>query len=157
MPSEVVLWRIFAALKALLTAHAPLTALIGTKPVGGAPAIYDDGAVPQAATSTAGWLPYVTIGAGTQVSRDSFGADNAAKYGYTCTLQVKVVGQTSEENGLQILSAARTAMRPGTNLTLTGYAFAYVHEFDVVGTLVSIQSGVTTREWPAIVRVECHD
>jgi hypothetical protein len=149
VPSEVVLWRIFAALKALMAAHAPLVALLASKSVGTGPAIYDDGSVPQAAT-----MPYLTIGAGTQVARDTF-----QESGYTCTLQVKVVGQTSEENGLKILSAARTPIKPGTNLTLTGYTFeeSYVDTFEVHPTIVTTLAGVTTREWPAILRVEVHD
>lgn len=158
MPSEVVLWRIYAALKALMAAHAPLTALIGTKPVGTGPAIYGEGAVPQAATSGDAWSPYVTVGAGTQVSRDTLGMDGTAKYGYSCTLQVKVVGQRiSEEAGMKILSAARYPIRPGLDLTLTGYQFAYVDTFEIYPTLVTTEAGVITRQWPAIVRVELHD
>lgn len=158
MPSEVVLWRIYAALKALLAAHAPLTALIGTKPVGSGAAIYDEGSVPQAATSGDAWLPYVTVGAGTQVSRDTFGADGAPKYGYSCTLQVKVVGQRiSEEAGMKILSAVRYAIRPGLDLTLAGYQFAYVDTFEVFPTITTTEAGVVTRQWPAILRVELHD
>lgn len=160
MPSEVVLWRIYAALKALLTAYAPLTVSLGTKPVGGAPAIYDEGSVPQSYTSVNGWLPFITIGAGTQVSRDTFGIDGAPKYGYSCTLQVKLIAQTlSEDAGLKVMTNVKYPIRPGMNLTLTGYKFeeSYVDTFEIHPTIVTTQAGVTTREWPAILRVECHD
>ena len=152
MPSDVVLGSIYTAIKALLAAHAPLTALISTKPVGTGPAIYDDGSVLQAAT-----MPYLTVGAGTQVPWHTMGEAGSARYGWNCTLQIKAVGQGSEASGMAIMSTVFTALREGTALTLSGYATAWCDEIEMFPTLVSIQAGVTTREWPAILRVYCSD
>lgn len=164
MPSDVVLGPIYAALKTLLAAHAPLTALIAVKPIGVGPAIYDDGAVPQAATvpvpPATSWLPYLTIGAGTQVPDHTMGDANdanAKRFGWNCTLQIKAVGQITEAAGLTILSKVATALKEGTALTLAGYGSAWCDEFTVFPTIVTVQAGVTTREWPAILRVRCHD
>lgn len=152
MPSDVALGPIYVALKALLAAHAPLTALISTKPVGSGAAIYDDGAVLQAAT-----MPYLTIGAGTQNPWHTMGEIGSARYGWNCTVQIKAVGQVSESAGLAIMSAVATAVREGTPLTLAGYGAAWCDEFQLVPTLITVQAGVTTREWPAILRVYCSD
>jgi hypothetical protein len=155
MPSDVVLGSIYAALKTLLAAHAPLTALISVKPVGGAAAIYDDGSAPQAAT-----MPYLTVGAGTQNPWHTMGDANDAtvtRWGWNCTVQIKAVGQGNEASGLAIMSTVATALREGTALTLAGYASAWCDEFQVFPTLITVQAGVTTREWPAILRVYCSD
>jgi hypothetical protein len=164
MPSDVVLGPIYTAIKTLLAAHAPLTVLIAVKPVGGAPAIYDEGAVPQAATTpvppATTWAPYLTVGAGTQTRWHMFGDANdptVKRYGWNCTLQIKAVGQGNEASGLAIMSAVATALREGTALTLAGYASAWCDEFQMVPTLITVQAGVTTREWPAILRVYCSD
>jgi hypothetical protein len=157
MPSDVALVPIYVTVKALLAAHAPLTALIGTKTIGGAPAIYDEGGVPQSATSTAGWLPYVTVGAGTQIGAHTFVAQSAARWGWNTTFQVKVVGQIAEAAGLAILSAVAAVLAQGRTLTVTGYPSAYVDDFSVQPTLTELVSGVQTRSWPAIVRVLVHD
>lgn len=157
MPSEVVLGPIYAALKALMAAYAPLTTLLAVKPLGtNVPAIYDDGSVPQAAT-----MPYLTVGAGTQVPWHTMGDandPNAKRWGWNCTLQIKAVGQGNEASGLAILSKVATVLKAGTTLTLTGYGSAYVDDdFTVQPTIVTTLAGVTTREWPAILRVLCHD
>lgn len=152
MPSDVALGPIYAALKTLLAASTPVTALISTKPLGGAPAIYDDGGVLQAAT-----MPYLTIGAGTQVPWHTMGEPGTARYGWNCTVQIKATGQIADAAGLGILGAVATALREGTPLTLPGYATAWCDEFQVQPTQVTVQAGVTTREWPAILRVYCSD
>jgi hypothetical protein len=152
MPPDVVLGSIYTAIKALLAAHAPLTALIAVKPLGGTPAIYDDGSAPQAAT-----MPYLTVGAGTQNPWHTMGEPGSARYGWNCTLQIKAVGQGNEASGLTIMSTVATALREGTPLTLAGYGAAWCDEFQMVPTLITVQAGVTTREWPAILRVYCSD
>lgn len=152
MPSDVVLGSIYTAVKALLAAHAPLTALIAVKPVGTGPAIYDDGAAPQAAT-----MPYLTVGAGTQVPWHTMGEPGSARYGWNCTLQIKAVGQIAEAAGLAILSQVATALKEGTELSLAGYGAAWCDEFEVFPTVITVQAGVTTREWPGILRVYCSD
>lgn len=152
MPSEVVLGAIYAAVKTLLAAHAPLTALLSTKPVGGGAAIYDEGSVLQSAT-----MPYLTIGAGTQVPEHRMGAIGSAKHGWNCTFQIKAVGQTSEAAGLTIMSKVAGALPDGLSLGLAGYGSSWVEEFTLQPTIVTTVAGVTTREWPAILRAQCHD
>lgn len=152
MPSEVVLGSIYAALKALMAASAPLTALISTKPIGGTPAIYDDGSVPQAAT-----MPYLTIGLGTQNKSHTMGEQGLPRYGWNCTVQIKAVGQGAESSGIDILSKVAAVCYEGKELNLAGYTYSYCDEFTVEPTLVTTLAGVTTREWPAILRVYCHD
>lgn len=152
MPSDVPLGSIYAALKTKLAAYAPLTAAISTKPLGGTPAIYDEGAVLQAAT-----MPYLTLGAGTQVPWHTMGEEGSPRYGWNCTVQIKAVGQIPDASGLAILGTVATAVREGTPLTLAGYATAWCDEFQVAPTIMTVQAGVTTREWPAILRVYCSD
>ena len=151
MPSEVVLGSIYAAVKALLAANTSLTALISTKPLGGA-AIYDEGGVVQAAT-----MPYLAIGAGTQVPNHTMGGLAAARYGWNCTFQIKATGQGSEAAGLAIMSQVASILKEGTSLGLAGYAYSFVDEFTMQPTIVTTQAAVITREWPAILRVQCHD
>jgi len=157
MPSEVALSAIYTALKTLMVAYAPLTALLAVKPLGvSVPAIYDEGSVPQAAT-----MPYLTIGAGTQTPWHTMGDANdptAKRWGWNSTLQIKAVGQGNEASGLAILSQVATVLYGGRNLTLAGYNTAWIDDdFNVQPTLVTTLAGVTTREWPAILRVFCHD
>jgi hypothetical protein len=152
MPHDVVLGPIYAALKVLLAAYAPLTALISTKPLGGAPAIYDDGAVLQDAT-----MPYLTIGAGTQVPDHTMGEDGLARFGWNCTLQIKAVSEGSEASGLAIMYQVFVALKSGTPLTHAGYTRAWCEEITLHPTIVTEQAGVTTREWPAILRVIASD
>lgn len=147
MPADVVLGSVYEAVKALLVASAPLTGLLSTKPLGG-PAIYDEGGVVQAAT-----MPYVTIGAGTDVPEMRL----ASTYGHNCTFQVKVVGQIKDADGLAILSKVRAVLPEGQPLTLAGYSDAWCEEFSVNPTIVELIGGVQTRSWPAIVRVKAHE
>lgn len=154
MPAEVALVPIYAALKAELAAAVPVTGLISTKPAGagGGPAVYDEGGVHQQAT-----MPYVTIGAGTQVPFHTMGAYGAPKWGWNCTLQIKVIGQVSEAAGLGILSAIIGVLYHGRTLTVPGYSSAWCDEFTVQPTIVTTQAAVVTREWPGILRVYVHD
>jgi hypothetical protein len=152
MPAEVALQPLYQVLKALLGAYAPLTAQLGTKPAaqGGGPAIYDDGSPGlDAYTGVAGWSPYVTLGAGTQVPFHAMGGG----FGWNCTVQIKPAGQVREDQGLLILSAVITCLTPGRDLIVPGYTSAWIDEVVVQPTIVTQQAGVTTREWPAIQRV----
>jgi hypothetical protein len=156
MPAGVVLSPIYDALKALMAAYGPLTALIRTKAVGGAPAIYDEGGVPQSSA-----MPYLTIGAGTQHRSNRFGAAtgaaNTPTYGWNCTLQIKAVGQGTESVGLAIMHQVGTVLAEGTPLTLAGYESAWVDEFEMQPTIITTLAGIVTREWPAILRVRAYD
>jgi hypothetical protein len=154
MPSDVALIPIFAALKTLMVAHAPLTALIGTKTVGagGGPAVYDDGAVTQNTPP-----PYVTIGAGTQIPFHTMGPIGSARYGWNCTLQIKAVSTGTDAEVLGIMSAVMGLLYDGRELTLAGYGNAWCDEFSIQPMLVSTVAGVTTREVPGILRVYAVD
>lgn len=158
MPSGLVLPLIYDAFKALLGASVPLTALIKTKSAaaGGGPAIYDDGAVPQAAA-----MPYLTIGAGTQVRHNRFGAATGAAatptFGWNCTLQVKAVCQTTESVVSGVANQIFATLPEGTPLTLTGYESAYIDEVQAHPTIVTTLAGLVTRELPIIFRVRAYD
>ena len=151
MPADVVLAPIYVAMKALMVATAPLTALLATKPLGG-PAIYDEGAVAQGAA-----MPYLTIGAGTQVPWHTMGVVGSARYGWNCTLQIKAAGQGTEASGLAIMSQVAALFHDGKELSLAGYGSSWAEEFTLQPTIVTTLAGVTTREWPAILRVLAHD
>jgi uncharacterized protein DUF3168 len=154
MPSEVALGAIYVALKALMAAYVPLTGLIAVKTLGvNVPAIYDEGAVPQSSA-----MPYLTIGAGTQVPWHTMGMANMARWGWNCTVQIKAIGQGTEASGLAIMSQVAAVLYGGRELSLAGYGSSFIDdEFTVQPTIVTTLAGVTTREWPAILRVYCHD
>lgn len=163
MPHEDVTGLIAAAVKALLVASGSLTALIGTKSVGmgGGPAIYDEGSAQQdyfkAPVGTAAPKPYLTIGAWTQVPDHSMGPVGSARFAWNCTGMVKVVGQGDEASGVAIRTQIAAVLYDGRDITLAGYTYAWTEEFTGHPTIVTLQAGVTTREWPAIVRVKCSD
>lgn len=152
MPSAVALGPIYGTIKSLLAASGSLTALISTKAIGGGPAIYDEGSVPQTST-----MPYLTIGLGTQIPWHTMGEVGSLRYGWNCTLQIKAVGQGSEASGLAILGEVAAVLYDGRELNVPGYGSSWCEEFNVEPTLVTVSAGVTTREWPAIVRVLVHD
>lgn len=152
MPHEVILGAVYAALKTALSGAGPLTALLATKTLGGAPAVYDEGGVPQASA-----LPYVTVGAGTQVPDHTMGPLGSARFGWNCTVQVKAVGTGNEASGLAIMSQVAAVLYDGRDLGLTGYSNSWCEEFTVQPTLIETVAGVVTRSWPAIVRVKAYD
>lgn len=145
MPYEIAVVPIETALRALLVASAPLVALLPTKAAsqGGGPAFYNDGEVPQGAP-----MPYVTIGAWTQVPFHSM-----QTYGWNCTCQIKVTGQKLEDPLFAIMSAAMAVLEHGQALTVTGYTHSWIDEFNLQPTLKSVIGGVTNLEVPAILRV----
>jgi hypothetical protein len=152
MPAGTALLLIYRALRALMVAYTPLTSRLAS-----AGAIYADGAVPQGAA-----MPYLTMGAATQVRSNRFGATTVAhafpKVGWNCTLMIKAVGQgKGEETGLAIMHEVGTVLREGTTLTLAGYDSAFVDEFELHPTIITTLAGVVTREWPAILRVRAYD
>lgn len=149
MPYGLAIPAIDTALRAVMVAHAPLTALLATKPAakGGGPAIYADGEVAQGQT-----FPYLTIGAWTQVPFNSLspGTDG---YGANCTGQIKAVGQRSEAQLMTIMNLVAGLFEQGEALTVSGYSSGWTDEFNVQPTLKTTQAGITTFELPAILRV----
>lgn len=140
---------IYTALKTLIGADATTAALLAASPgawVGtNGKAIYDDGAAPQA-----GSMPYLTIGAGTEIPMSSL-----AQNGWNCTLQVKVTAQGAEAIGQAIVNSLSALLfpMPRRYLTVAGFSTAVIQEFIVQPTLVTTIAGVVTREWPVILRV----
>lgn len=149
MPYENPIPATDTALRAVMVAAAPLTALLSTKPAarGGGPAIYPDGEVYQGQT-----FPYLTIGAWTAVpaNRLSPGTDG---YGWNCTVQLKAVGQKSEAQLMSVLSQVMALFPQGQALSVTGYGSAWTDEFTIQPSLKEINAGVTTYSLPAILRV----
>lgn len=165
MPAGVALGSIYAALRTVLLSEAAVDALLARDKRNGAlPGIYTEGAVPDGAA-----MPYVTIGAGTQIPAHTMGPSKASpRWGWNCTIQIKVVSQgRGDDEGLAILDAVGDALYEGHDLTsqgspgspgmITDYDDAWCDEWVVQPTLVTILAGVPTREFPAILRVIVHD
>jgi hypothetical protein len=154
MPYEVVIPAIDTALRALLVAHAPLTALLGTKPTarGGGPALYTDGDVPTGAT-----MPYLTFGAWTQIGQHNLSPGSPSGYGWTCTGVIKAIGQRSEASLFAVMSEVFAALPQGQALTVSGYGSGWVDEAALQPTIKTTQAGVVLYEVPAIVRVYVFD
>lgn len=152
MPSGVVLGQVYAAFKAILAGYAPLTTLIAVKTLGGAPAIYDDGNVPQGAV-----FPYLTIGAGTQNPAHRLGMRTLPVHGWSGSVQVKAIGQGTETTLQAIINQVLAVLYDGRELTLAGYQASWIGESTVQPLITTVLAGVTTRELPAIIEYQAHD
>ena len=122
-----------------------------------------EGAVPDGAE-----MPYVTMGAATQIPAHRMGSATALRYGWDCTVQLKAVGLgRGEDENVAILDCIGRELYDGRDLTAAGspgspgllitYATAWCDEWVVQPTIVSILNGVPIRETPAILRVQVHD
>jgi hypothetical protein len=148
MPYEIAIPAIQEALEDLLSADTALGALIATKraALGGGPAIYTDGDVPQGAT-----IPYLTLGAWTQVPFHNLAPDTSG-YGWNCTVQIKAVGQRSQDL-YDVLSAVVSLLPQGQAVAVTGYTSSWCDELTVHPMLKSTLAGVTWFELPIILRI----
>lgn len=146
MPYHIATLPIETAIRTILAADVTLTGLLASKPstLGGGPAIYNDGEVPQGAT-----MPYLTIGAWTQIGFHSMGSG----YGWNCTGQIKAVGQRTEDPLLTVMSRVFALLEHGQALTVTGYTQSWTDEFTLQATIKEVLAGVTTFHVPAILRV----
>lgn len=146
MPYEAAVAEIHDVIVELLSEDTVLTGLIASKPTsrGGGPAIYPDGEVPLGQL-----FPYVTVGAWTQVPFHSMGSG----YGWNCTGQIKAIGQRSQAQVLEILSAALAVLPEGSQIDVTGYASACLGDVNVQPAFKNTLAGVPTIEAPAIIRV----
>lgn len=146
MPYEAAVGPIHDVIVELLSEDTALTGLIASKPSarGGGPAVYTDGEV-----ATGQLFPYVVVGAWTQVPFHNMGSG----YGWNCTGQIKVVGQRSQAQVLDVLSAALAVLPEGAQIDVTGYATACLGEANVQPAFKTTLAGVTTIEAPAIIRV----
>lgn len=146
MPYEVATAKIQTAIRTLLLADAPLTALLATKVAarGGGPAIYNEGDVPLDQP-----FPYLTIGAWTQIGEHSLGD----AYGWNTTGQLKAVGQRAGDQLVNVLSAAIAVLPEGKALTVPGYAQSCFGEALPQPELKEIVAGKTTYSLPLILRV----
>lgn len=146
MPYEAAVGAIHDVIVELLAEDTALSGLIATKPSarGGGPAVYTDGEV-----ATGQLFPYVVVGAWTQVPFHSMGSS----YGWNCTGQIKAIGQRSQAQVLDVLSAALAVLPEGAQIDVTGYASACMGDATVQPAFKSTVAGLTTFEAPAIIRV----
>jgi hypothetical protein len=158
MPYEVAIPPIDSALRALLVADASLVASIASKAAaqGGGAAIYTDGTVPQGAL-----MPYLTIGAWTQIgfhslTPDDAGSPNGTAYGWNCTGQIKAIGQRDTEL-MTAMSHVFRVLAQGKRLSVAGYGSAWCDEFNLQPMFKTVLGGVTTFEVPGILRVYVSD
>jgi hypothetical protein len=149
MPYGVPVPEINTALRAVLVAYANLTTLIASKPAaqGGGPAIYPDGEVYQGQT-----YPYLTIGAWVAVPFNSLSPGDDG-YGWNVTVQIKAVGQKTEAPLYAVMNQVAKALPNGSALTVSGYSSGQVAELVPQAAIKTVQSGVTTVELPAILRI----
>lgn len=150
MAYELVTPKVDTALRTAFLANAVLVAALSTKPSahGGGAAIYEDGRVPMGAT-----FPYLTIGAYTQIPFHQFAPDGTSGYGYNVTLQLKVVGQTSEATLMGVMNKVLPVVAHGSALTVSGYSHSWTDECLVQPKLTEVIGAVTTFSIPAILRV----
>ncbi len=135
MPAGDALLPIYRAIRALLVADGTLTGLIATAPaaVGGGPGVYAEGAVPPGAT-----LPYLTLGAGTQVPDHTMGGSGSGRWGWNCTVQLKAVSQgKGDDQALGIMGAAGQVLYDNRPLTVTGYTQAACDEWNQQPTIIT--------------------
>ena len=149
MPYEVVTTDVQAAIEAVLEADTGLVALLASKSSarGGGPGIYTDGDVPQGAT-----FPYLTIGAWTHVPFHNL-SPSGTGYGWNCTVQIKAVGQRSQQQLADVLSEVFGVLEHGTRLDMDSYNAAWCDEMSIQPAMKTTLAGVTTYEIPAILRV----
>jgi hypothetical protein len=164
MPPGVPLAEIYGALRATLLASPEFDSLLARDVrLSTLPALYTEGAVPDGAT-----MPYVTMGAATQIPAHRMGSATALRYGWDCTVQLKAVGAgRGEDENVAILDCIGRELYDGRDLTAAGspgspgllitYATAWCDEWVVQPTIVSILNGVPIRETLAILRVQVHD
>jgi hypothetical protein len=74
-------------------------------------------------------------------------------YGWNVTVQIKAVGQKTEAPLYAVMNQVAKALPNGDMLTVSGYSSGQIAELIPQAALKTVQSGVTTVELPAILRV----
>jgi hypothetical protein len=117
MPAILAIPRVLTVLRQILLADAALTSRLSTAPpaLGGGPAIYTEGAVPEGAT-----MPYLTLGPFTERSESTMG--DGAKWASAVTTTTKLV--TKSQDITRNLETVECVVRllHGTPLTVEDYA-----------------------------------
>jgi Protein of unknown function (DUF3168) len=144
---------ILAAVRTLLVTNTSLTATLATAAagLGGGPAIYAEGAVPQGAV-----FPYLTLGAPTETPWNTLGPANLPKWGSIATFQVKALSKEMGDDGNYARMGFVKTQLDGAPLTVAGYPTAFC-EYDNLGLPYSETiGGVVIRQLPMIFRVSVH-
>jgi hypothetical protein len=145
MASTLALGPCITAILAVLRADNTLAAQVSTR-------IYPNtqGDVPQRPT-----FPYVSVESGDELPFNTMGPVNAAKWGSTATVQVRVASQTRSEVQVRNILAIVKAALDGVELVITGYGHA-IPLFQRLAPLTNEEAGVVTREWVADFDVTVH-
>jgi len=148
MPSEPALLaipRVLAAVRLLLLNDAALVAQLATAPAanGGGPAIYSEGAVPEAARP-----PYLTIGPFSERSESTMGGGR--KWASDLAMPVKLVTQ-NQNVGTNLATLDRlVVLLHGTRLTVADYDHASSVLEVVVDAYSEKYAGLVTLHYPTI-------
>lgn len=153
MASTLAVPAVLAAVRTLLVADVPLAGTLATAPsaVGGGPAIYAEGAVPQGAA-----FPYLTLGASTEIPFDTMGTSDLPKFGSTTTFQVKALTKETADDGNYTRIGHVKRILDGAPLTVSGYASAFCEFDSAAESFTETIAGVVIRQFPATFRVVVH-
>jgi len=141
--------RVLAAMRAVLRNDAPLVAGLAIAPasVGGGPAIYSEGSVPDGAE-----MPFLTIGPFTEADDSTMGSGR--KWGSTLTTPVKLV-TTSPDVAVNYTTVDRVvALLHGTALTVADYSQGMCLLEVVVDSYQEKLAGVVYRHYPVMFTIK---
>jgi hypothetical protein len=144
-----------AAIRMLLVADGTLASLLAVTPsqYGSGPAVWAEGAVPQDATKN---VPYLTLGAETEVPSNTMGPSALPKFGSVVTIQIKALTTTrGDDAGFAIMSRVK-ALLDGTSLAVAGYGTAFAEFDSPVPAYLEAIGNVVHRHHPMIFRVQVH-
>ena len=141
--------RVLAALRTILLNDAQLVAGLATAPaaVGGGPAIYTEGAVPDNAA-----MPFLTIGPFTEADDSTMGSGR--KWGSSLTTPVKLV-TTSSDVGVNYATVDRVvALLHGTALAVADYSHCMCLLEVVVDSYQEKFAGIVYRHYPVMFTIK---
>jgi hypothetical protein len=145
VPALLAIPRVLAAVRARLLADAALVARLGSAPpeLGGGPAIYSEGAVPDAARP-----PFLTLGPFSETDESTMG--DGAKWGSDVRMPIKLVTQSTDV-GANLWTLDRlVALLHGTRLTVADYDHASCALEVVVDAYSDKFAGLVTLHYPTV-------
>jgi hypothetical protein len=148
MPTEPALLaipRVLAAVRLLLLNDAALAARLATVPaaLGGGPAIYSEGAVPEGARP-----PFLTIGPFSETSESTMGSGR--KWGSDVAMPIKLVTQSTDV-GANLMTLDRlVVLLQGTRLTVADYSHATCLLAVIVDAYSDKYAGLVTLHYPTV-------
>lgn len=153
MASTLATPAILAAVRTLLVANTSLAQTLATVPAGygGGPSIWAENAVPQTAS-----LPYLTLGAPTEVPWNTMGPSDLPKFGSIGTFQVKALSKEMGDDGNYARIGFVKATLDGIMLTVPGYNTAFCEFDSLPSPYTETIGGIIVRELPIIFRVLVH-